>query len=217
MIASGSFHLHCPPGTRMILEVTGMLDKLTTVCVGHSRGRFVVVQMPALPEIGRDGFYQMLYPDNEVIVRFLYEGTVVGFSARFIKCIQIPFPLIFITYPKRLESHDLRKHRRVPCCIPGRGVVGTQILPGMITDLSISGCQFSTIFDGLPPNMAVDNMVELHCELFGRSDQGHLDCIVKRVSLSSKRLEIGLKFREVSPQTQDALHDYLQEALSILG
>ena len=217
MIGSGSFHLHCPPGTRMILDVRGMPDKLITACVGHARKRFVVVQMPALPEAGRDAFYQMLYPDNEVIVRFLYEGTVVGFSARLIKCIQIPFPLVFLTYQKKLESHDLRKHRRVPCCIPGQGVLGTEALPGMITDLSLSGCQFSAAFDGPQPTLAIDDTMDLRCELFGRDAQGHLACSVKRVSLSSKRLEIGLKFREVPPQTQDALRGYLQEALSILG
>jgi hypothetical protein len=209
-------HFHCPPGTRMVLDVTGLAEKLTTACVGHVRGRFVVVQMPVPPEIGRESLYQLLYPDNGVIARFLLDGTVVGFSARLIKHIQIPFPLVFITYPKKLESHDLRKHRRVACCIPGQTIVNEAPLLGMIVDLSFSGCQFSATFTDKAPEVSIDDMVELHCELFGPKDLGTLPCAVKRVALSGKRLEIGLKFRNMSPQIQNALDDYLHDALSVL-
>jgi hypothetical protein len=210
-------HFHCPPGTRMVLDVTGLDEKLTTACVGHVRGRFVILQMPALPEIGRETLYQLLYPDNGVIARFLLDGTVVGFSARLIKHIQIPFPLLFITYPKKLESHDLRKHRRVACCIPSQARIKDAPLLGMIVDMSFSGCQFSATFEAQAPEVGIDDMVELHCELFGPKDQGTLPCAVKRVSLSGNRLEIGLKFRTMPPQIQDALDEYLQDALSVLS
>jgi hypothetical protein len=217
MKSPGPLHFLCPPGTRMLLEVTGLPEKLTTSCVGHVRGRFVVAQMPLVPESGRDALYQMLYPDNGVISRFLHEGTVVGFSARLIKTIQIPFPLIFLTYPKRVESHDLRKHRRVICCLPGHTTIGETLFSGMITDLSLSGCQFSVAFDEMPPGVAIDDIVELRCELFGQNGQGRLACSVKRVALSGKRLEVGLKFRKMPPEMLQRLNDYLQDALSLLG
>jgi hypothetical protein len=201
----------------MVLDVTGLAEKLTTACVGHVRGRFVIVQMPALPEVGRESLYQSLYPDNGVIARFMHDGTVVGFSGRLIKHIQIPFPLLFITYPKKLESHDLRKHRRVACCIPGQTIINDAPLLGMIVDLSLSGCQFSTTFTEKAPEVGIDDMVALHCELFGPKEQGMLPCAVKRVSLSGKRLEIGLKFRPMPPQIQNALDEYLQDALSVLS
>ncbi len=216
MTSSSSFHFRCPPGTRMVLEVTGLLEKLATTCVGHVRGRFIIVQMPALPETAREAVFQRLYPDNETIVRFLHEGTVVGFSARLIKWIQIPFPLIFLTYPLRLESHDLRKHRRVPCCIPGQAIAQDEPLPGMILDLSLSGCQFSTTFADTPPSVELDDALELHCELFGPPDTGRLACVVKRVARSGNRLEIGLKFREVPEGIKPALGGYLHEALAVL-
>jgi len=208
---------HCPPGTKMILELTGLEEKLATACVGHVRGRFVVVQMPGLAETGRDALYQTLYPDNEVIVRYLHEGTVVGFSARVIKWIQVPFPLVFLTYPTRLESHDLRKHRRVTCCLPGLARIGEASLPGMILDLSLSGCQLSVMRDAKAPGLDIDDVVTLSCGLFSHEAKDHLACSVKRVALSGNRLEIGLKFREVPPPIRDALDLYLQTALSVLG
>ncbi|EHJ49417.1 type IV pilus assembly PilZ [Solidesulfovibrio carbinoliphilus subsp. oakridgensis] len=207
---------HCPPGTKMLLEVAGYGDKLATACVGHARGRFVVVQMPGQADSGRDALYQMLAPDNAAIVRYLHEGTVVGFSARIIKWIQVPFPLVFLTYPARLESHDLRRHPRVSCCLPGKAGLGGAAVAGMILDLSLSGCQFSVLHDEKTPAVAIDDKVGLSCALFG-APSPELSCSVKRVALSGRRLEIGLKFLDVPAQTRDALTLYLQTALSVLG
>ncbi len=203
---------HCPPGTKMLLEVAGYDEKLPTVCVGHVRGRFVIVQMPGHAESGRDALFQMLAPDNATIVRYLHEGTVVGFPARIIKWIQLPFPLLFLTYPARLESHDLRKHRRISCCLPGRARIRDAAAAGMILDLSLSGCQFSVLRDEQVPAVDIDDRVGLSCALFG-----DLACSVKRVALSGNRLEIGLKFQDMPETTRASLDAYLQTALSVLG
>lgn len=217
MSAPDLAHFHCPPGTRLILEVAGVPDKVASACVGHARGRFVVAQMPVLPETSRESFYQMLYPDNTVIVRYLHEGTVVGFTARLIKSIQIPFPLIFLTFPKKLESHDLRRHQRVSCCLPGQAVIGGAGVAGMVLDLSHSGCLFSATVPNTPPSVAIDDAVLLRCDVFGRSEESGLAGVVKRVALSGRRLELGLKFRQMPQPTQEAINTYLDQALSVLG
>jgi len=210
-------HFQCPPGTRVVLQVTGMPDKLPTICVGQSQGRFVIVQLPTASETGREIFYQMLYPENEVIGRFLYEGTVVGFSARCIKSIQIPFPLLFLTFPDRLETLTLRKHRRIACCLPGQAAFAGESFEGMILDLSLSGCQFSASFGEKTPAVAIDDPAELQCGLFGPENWGRLPCSVMRVAVAGRRVEIGLKFRDIPRETRDALFAYLEGALSILG
>lgn len=207
----------CPPGTKMLLEVSGLPGKLATVCVGHAKGRFVVTHMPVVPENGRDALHQMLYPDNGVIARFLLEGTVMGFSASIIRTVQIPFPLLFVSYPSRLETLDLRRHRRVPCCIPAATRLGEVPAQGMIVDLSLTGCQFTAILPAdPPPQLRIDDQVELHCELFGAGEAARLPAVVKRVGVSEKRMEIGLKFHEIAQATKDAIAGYLQNALLIL-
>lgn len=217
MSAPDLAHFHCPPGTRLVLEVTGLPDKFPTACVGHARGRFLVTGMPVLAETIRESFYQLLYPDNTVIVRYLNEGTVVGFTARVIRCIQIPFPLIFFTFPKKLESHDLRRHPRVACCLPGQAVIAGADVQGMILDLSHSGCLFSATVAETPPTVAIDDAVELRCDVFGQNGASGLPGVVKRVALSGRRLELGLKFLRMPPPTQQAIMDYLEQALSVLG
>ncbi len=217
MTAPNPAALHCPPGTKMILEVGGSEDKLQSHCVGYQRNRFVIAQMPPQIEAGREALYQLLYPEAEVIARYLHEGTVVGFSAKVIKWIQVPFPLVFLTYPARLESMDLRRHRRVTCCIPGQARFGEASLSGMLLDLSLSGCQFSMILDGAAPQIKIDDALELRCELFGPAEEAGIPCVAMRVAASGRRLEIGLKFRSLPPAAKDALAAYLQAALSVLG
>lgn len=209
--------LHCPPGTKMILEVAGIEDKLQSLCVGYLRSRCVITQMPLLAEANREALYQLLYPDAGVIARYLHEGTVIGFSAKIIKWIQVPFPLIFLTYPPRLESMDLRRHKRISCCFLGQARLGEASFTGMVLDLSLSGCQFSTIVDGVAPVIHVDDVMELRCELFGAAPASTIPCAVMRVSTAGRRLEVGLKFRTLPPAASDALGAYLEAALSVLG
>ncbi|EFL51065.1 type IV pilus assembly PilZ [Solidesulfovibrio fructosivorans JJ]] len=213
----GDFSLHCPPGTRVLLELAGLEEKLATACVGHQRGRFVVVQMPSTTETARDALYQLLYPDNTVIARYLHEGSVVGFSARLIRCIQIPFPLIFLTYPAHLESHDLRKHKRITCCLPGRIRLGDGYVEGLLMDVSISGCQFSIPRKASAPEPAIDAVVELSCELIGSAAQTTFTCAVKRVLTSARRVDLGLKFKEMPQAIRESLVDYLNTARHVLG
>jgi hypothetical protein len=200
----------------MILEVAGLEEKLHTHCVGHARGRFVVVQMPFPVEAGRDALYQLLYPDAGVIARYLYEGTVVGFSARVVKWIQVPFPLLFLSYPAKLESYDLRRHRRVACCIPGMARIGATELPGMLLDLSQSGCQFSAALVEAPPALRVDDVVELFCPLFDHNQKHGVSSLVMRVEVSSRRLETGLRFCSLPEGPREALSHYLEAALTVL-
>ena len=216
MSTSARFSIQCPPGTRMLLELSGLEDKLGTVCVGYQRGRFIIVQMPPSNETGREVLHQMLYPDNTVIVRYLYEGLVVGFSARIIKYIPLPFPLLFLTFPRRLESHALRKHKRVSCCVPGNIRLDEAVIPGMLTDLSVSGCQFSFTYDGPAPDLPIDAAVNLNCDLLVGNDNGTLHCIVKRADAAANKMDIGLKFKTMSEQTREALTAYLDIAVSVL-
>ena len=152
MSASTGRHiaLPCPPGTKMLLEVAGIPEKLATTCVGYAKGRFVVTHIPLVPENNREALHQMFYPDNTVIVRFLYEGTVMGFSTSLIKAVQIPFPLLFLGYPSRLESHDLRRHRRIACCIPAETELGASRAQGMTAALKI--CRTELHLDRLYKN-----------------------------------------------------------------
>ncbi|MFU2208557.1 flagellar brake protein [Solidesulfovibrio sp. C21] len=217
MSVPGAFSLHCPPGTKVLLEIAGLEEKLATTCVGHQRGRFVIVQMPSATETSRDALYPMLYPDNTVIARYLHEGAVVGFSSRLIKYIQIPFPLVFLTYPANLESRDLRKHKRITCCLPGCMKHGDVTVAGLLRDVSISGCQFSFPREAAAPEPAIDAVVELSCELIGSSAKATLPCAVKRVLPSARRVDIGLKFKEVPQEIREALAGYLDTALHVLG
>ena len=87
----------------------------------------------------------------------------------------------------------------------------------MVLDLSHSGCLFSTTVPETPPVVSIDDSVELRCGLFGTNGAATLGGIVKRVALSGRRLELGLKFRQMPPPTQEAISAYLDQALSILG
>ena len=69
----------------------------------------------------------------------------------------------------------------------------------------------------MAPPVAIDDDVLLRCGLFGQSPDTALAGVVKRVALSGRRLELGLKFHKLPDPAKQAIGSYLDQALSILG
>ena len=55
--------------------------------------------------------------NEKCIIRFLREGTLVGFRAQVLKIITEPFPMMILEYPPDIEEVTVRQFERVDCCI----------------------------------------------------------------------------------------------------
>ena len=114
-------------------------------------------------------------------------------------------------------------NRKYDCVSESRpGVTSAVLSPEqavgyMIVDLSLTGCQFSAILQTTPPpELHIDDQLELQCELFSCGEPARLPAVVKRVGVSEKRVELGLKFKEIAEETRTAIAGYLHNALLVL-
>ncbi|MEF3697635.1 flagellar brake protein [Desulfolutivibrio sp.] len=209
--------LDIPVGAKLSLEVLGIDEKLSSALVGYAKGKYLVVQLPSLTEGGRDMLFQYLYSGNPVTVRYLKSGAVFGFRCEIIKYLFSPFPLLFLTFPLRVESFNLRRHRRIPCLLPVSAMIKEATYTGLMTDLSLSGCGVGlTIMRKYQPTIGVDDRVLLSCLVFGDHGQNNLHCLIKRAASDVGKLELGLKFTELPEASRQGILSYIQSAAAIL-
>jgi c-di-GMP-binding flagellar brake protein YcgR len=209
--------LDIPVGAKLSLEVLGIDEKLSSALVGYTKGKYLVVQLPSLTEGSRDMLFQYLYSGNPVTVRYLKSGAVFGFRCEIIKYLCSPFSLLFMTYPLRVESFNLRRHKRIPCLLPVSAMIKEATYSGLMTDLSLSGCGVGlTIMRKYQPAIGVDDRVLLRCSVFGDKEQNNLHCLIKRAASDVGKLELGLKFTELPEASRQGIVSYIQSAAAIL-
>jgi hypothetical protein len=138
------------------------------------------------------------------VVRYLISGKVVGYRSEIRKGQFSPEPLLFLSYPTRIEEILLRKHPRVPFSQPvsvtrAREHSGfTSPFPespviAVLHDLSVAGCRLAIAepVAGLVPGAAL----KLEFDLPGIGHISHLTGVVKNLSPRSRKLLVGLEFQ----------------------
>lgn len=125
------------PETKAILEAAAGA-KVSARLLGSVDGAYLVLrELPAT--YGNMDF--ILRYGEQVVLRFLQEGTIIGFRTYVLNMVKEPERLLFVAYPKEVQRYALRRADRIKCTLPCQlYVLGVQ-LPGIVADLSETGCQ----------------------------------------------------------------------------
>lgn len=205
------------PGARIQVEVKGLDLKLHSYHVGTVKGRYIMIQLPILADKNKDGLFTHLYQDNLVTIRYLQLGEVKGILCKVIRYIMSPFPLLFLSYPVKVQTHSLRKHKRVPCLIHAKAHIGSNAHRTIITDLSLGGCQTLLKRSGEGDiTLNIDDVMNLECAVFGATTEERLECKVMRLNNSNNRLQVGVRFVSTKEHVLADIDRYINDALEFL-
>jgi c-di-GMP-binding flagellar brake protein YcgR len=93
------------PDNRVVLDTPLVLfPRVTTAFRGYSRDRYLLLDTPQ-----HEGSSLDFERGMPLTLRLMHESKVYGFEAEVLARITMPFPLLFLTYPKDVESLNLRK------------------------------------------------------------------------------------------------------------
>uniref|UniRef100_B8DIU6 Type IV pilus assembly PilZ n=1 Tax=Nitratidesulfovibrio vulgaris (strain DSM 19637 / Miyazaki F) TaxID=883 RepID=B8DIU6_NITV9 len=207
--------LDLPLGTRMLLNIAGTKENLSSELVGLQHFEYLILKMPLVP-----GIRARLLNGEMVTLRYIAGGTIFGFKSQVLNHIVKPGFLLFVDYPDAMEQVDLRQHRRVNCLLPAavHGRHGTYKC--ILLDLSEGGCKVSLELQRDDPfrETAVDDMLVLQCGFFGAEApaQTTLSSLVKSISMDGNRMQLGLKFADLSTDTQLELSTYLENVACLI-
>ncbi|MDR4498605.1 MAG: flagellar brake protein [Candidatus Scalindua sp.] len=196
-------------GTLLGIQVKGVGAQLTTELVGMEEGKYLILKMPPLSELGLTA--SILYRGNESTVKYRHKGTVFGFSSHILGVTTDPVQLIFLDYPTKFENFGLRRNERVACNLPAQVKVSGNLIEGAITDISNSGCHFVAKTSKIAyciKSVEKNELVTIF-KLPGVKKELTIPSIQKNISINESDTGIGIEFITMDIDTKAILSGFL--------
>ncbi len=157
----------------------------------------------------------MFYKGNDIIIRYLYKGTVFGFKTQIVDIIFDPTKLVFVEYPKKLENYELRNNKRIACYLPASVIISDNTIEGCITDISRDGCQFivetSKIINSIKL-LQIEGEIVVRFQLPGAEKEFILKAQQKNVKRDRNNVNIGIWFTDMKADVQAKFCAFLSQA-----
>ncbi len=147
------FFLDLLPGKLIDIQFNNPIQvRFKLTLIGYDTGKYLILKYPA--QAGKNDYSDILVEGNGAIVRYIIEderGECVAFSTSILAISFRPERLIYLAYPKKIESRQLRETSRLPTHIPAKislhkgdiDADNKSLLHGLIIDISPSGCRFA--------------------------------------------------------------------------
>ena len=201
------------PGLRVAIELSGLNDKAPSIVLGGNPSKYIMFKEPMVHPNDRTLWSEYLYSGNEATVRYIHEGVASGFKTNIIKLINSPDKILFLQYPKRIETYNLRRHKRICCFLEAEIEIGKTRVISVLEDLSTSGCCLNYLNDKELHTPEIGDDLKIYCPYFIREDEVFIPCKVQRVSKDSKKVALGLTFSKPSPEILIKIQDYISTVL----
>jgi hypothetical protein len=183
-------------------------------CRGASHSKFIILQQPALIENQNS-----ILSGRQVILRYVYNGTVLGFKTNIIQTIVAPFRLIFVDYPEEIERYSLRTCERADVVIHAQFSIFDKVIRTVMKDLSCNGCRMfvdAVSIEGLVFNVGDQTgLLSFPTDIF--EDVLNISCKIVRVRADKERTELGIEFDLSNQDTLDKITQYVDHILNLLA
>lgn len=203
-------------GTELLIEIADIKMRFKSEVVGVESERFLIVKLP----IKDFSDYFQKYQDAgdgqvNVIVRYIYKGSVYGFKSHIISIITTPAQLVFINYPQKIEGISIRSNLRHECILPANVSTGVDAFDAVVIDISTAGCQCSVKRSLFGDLKKFYEMVELNSEILlsmffpGLSEHVEFSAVVKNIHESDGKILFGAMFQGLTEETEENLNSFI--------
>ena len=183
-------------------------------CRGTSHSKFIILQQPALIENKNS-----ILSGRQVILRYVYNGTVLGFKTNIVQTIVAPFRLIFVDYPEEIERYSLRTCERADVVIHAQFSIFDKVIRTVMKDLSCNGCRMfvdAVSIEGLVFDVGDQTgLLSFPTDIF--EDVLNINCKIVRVRADKERTELGIEFDLSNQDTLDKITQYVDHILNLLA
>jgi len=213
------FFLDLLPGKLIDIQFNNPIQmRFKLTLIGYDVGKYLILKYPA--QAGKNDYKDVLAEGNGAIVRYIIEderGECIAFSTNILAISFRPERLIYLAYPKNIESRQLREISRLRTHIPAKISLtkdydseSESLLHGLIIDISPSGCRFVIhVSSGFLALKRRQVFVHIISPL--DSKPVIIRSFIRNNQMKDHKLNVGIEF---SPEEQIKLHELL-DAYSI--
>jgi HD-GYP domain-containing protein (c-di-GMP phosphodiesterase class II) len=190
-------------GNEALIQVEGSSTRMKAVLIGMELAKYVVFRIRGLMTCGEGA---------RADIRYARAGSIYGFQSDVIAFIQHPFPLLFLSYPKRVEMIEQRKEPRVDCSISAEIQIREVLFTGKIGDLSATGCRFCiTLPEAETANsIRVNDEITLHTDFSGALGREQLLGRIQNTRFDQERGLLGILFLDMSADARNYIDTAVQ-------
>ena len=197
-------HINVEFGCPIFIEISEQRKKLTSRIVGIEHKDYLLIRTPT----GVGSLLGTLNQGKIFVVKYVHRGTAYGFKTHVKGTITSPANLLFIDYPKLVAEQSLRVESRYKCKLKCGIKSGLFEAVGVLVDLSMSGCCFTTSNKGSSGEPApVEVGMELEIKLKKPESKEILSFLatVSNVIENTGTLRLGITFNEVGAELRHEL------------
>lgn len=195
-------------GTELQVEFADVTIPSYSVLVGMDSELYMVIKAPTPYNLIK----QKMYTGNELIIKYLFGGTVYAFQSKIIEAVSRPFKLVFIEYPKIIEKHELRSFKRAKCFFPTRIGFENKFCNGLVVDISRRGCkcQIQLISGEKYPGFRVDESISLACKFPGIKGDVAIKGTLRNLKRNKQEIILGISFSSKNTEAvQQIINQYI--------
>ena len=185
-------------GTSLRIETPDKKIVLSGKLVGMMVGEFLIIDI-----FGTKSDKLPFTKDDPVLVKYINFEDIFNFSSKVLRVIHQPGMLVFLQYPEKVESGNIRSHRRVDCFLPIYARIGDLQAQGIAVNISAEGCLCMIDHSG-PWKDTTHREIEL---LFSYGDLETLSIIgeIRTQQIQECKVKLSVRFNEVDPYSQSVL------------
>lgn len=183
------------------------------VCVrGWRKGHYIILD---LPKVGVEDF--KIAPQTGIKLHFTKEGIFVNFETITIHSLVQAITLLVIEYPRKFDSHNLRKHERFKANLSldyyyeldGKNIRDS----GIVRDISAGGILL-THTQKLEKEIKLYLNYEMNCENSSwvniQNQMVEIRNLRKNPKSKTAPFVTGLKWSDLSPETEESIEKLVQ-------
>ncbi len=202
-----ALHLPVTPGDRLQIQCRGMDARINTRVIGVDPGQYVIAALPPYDQIEPGCDPRVV--GMRLIVRYIHEGVAYGFESVVTGYLVSPARLLFLSYPHHVANHELRSHPRIECILPADLALCSQLLEGVVTNLSRDGC--AMMLENLTDEnlrLAAGESARVNLQLPGEERFIPIEGKIRSIRPEERGMLFGIQFM-LSPASRRSLYAYL--------
>ena len=198
-------------GDKVLLNPAGKEEKFTAYFIGMEQGRYVVTSLgPFAREIER--MSKVLPKGCKARLFNVRRGVMHGYMVQVLGYATTPYQHLYLSYPDRNETHNLRQFDRVDCHLPGQVGAGSGAVKGMVDNISQGGCRLQIAPEEVEKLGALDRDRShiLYFQLNTETEPCRVKCMVVKVDdAPGGYQQVGLRFDSMVGDAGSRLQSFI--------
>jgi hypothetical protein len=188
--------------------------KLKAHFIGAYRKAYIIVSMPAGGGLQPAEIYSTLYNGNAVALYILINGSLLAFNCHIIRFTMDPAPLVFLSFPTKCQTVNIRKHRRVRCLFDAKAFTPEVLLDGFIADISVDGCSLLCRRSRELSLVAAGMTARLESPQLGTVSGQSVNVKIRCIQEADSSCRFGMQFADMPESLGQSIKDYIAKAHS---